>query len=218
MTEKWVVFRPSKSAGFPARISDGDVAFSPISARNDFAYDFRNQALHRDLHRVGIAHKHRAIGIGALHRLDHHVKLLLAIEFGEIVSFKDIEHLNQMNTTGRWRRRGNDVVAAILAAHDRALDRTIICEIVLANNAAGFDDGAGDLRGGAPLVKSAWAIFRNSTQSVGEIELSQPFAFAQRLGAVEKDRCRSRPAREPITAPGSESAVSSSTRNPFCAR
>ena len=42
-----------------------------------------------------------AVGIGALHRLDHQMQASrAAAELGEIVAFQDVEHLDQLHAAG----------------------------------------------------------------------------------------------------------------------
>ena len=62
-----------------------------------FRVGLRGQAIDRDLHKVGVTHEHGAIGIGALHSLDHVVQQFLAAKPGEIVTFKDIQHFDQVD-------------------------------------------------------------------------------------------------------------------------
>ncbi len=104
-----------------------------------------------------------------------------------------------MHAARRGRRHRDDVVAAVAAAHDRALDRLVILQIVRRHDAAGFFHRVGDPRGDRALVEGARAALGNRLQRVGEIELDQPVAGVQRLAAVlEQNARRRRPAPQPL--------------------
>ena len=82
----------------------------------------RHQGRDRRVDEGGIAEIVRAIGIGALHRLDHQMqrgrRALLHVR--QRKAFEDIERFQQHHAAGRRQRHRDDVVAAIGAAHRRA--------------------------------------------------------------------------------------------------
>ena len=150
------------------------------------------------MHFVGIAEKQRAVGISALHRLDQQMKLLRLIGMRQIVAFENVEHLDQFDAARGRRRHRDDVVAAIGAAHRRALDGAVTVEIVGRHYAAGGLHGGGDFVRDRPLVEGARALARDRLERVGEIALDQAVAGGHRTAVgLEEDFRRRRPARQP---------------------
>ena len=63
----------------------------------------RGQQRNRVRHPVRVAKKQCAIGISALHRLDHQMQRLRRVgarDAAEIIAFKNIEHLDQNDSAG----------------------------------------------------------------------------------------------------------------------
>ena len=157
----------------------------------------RDQPRHRDFHRVRIAEKKGAVGVGALHRLDDQEQRLRRGLVRQVVAFEDVEHFNKHDAAGRRRRHRDDVIAAIGAAHRRALDDAIGLEIVGGHDAAGGLHRSGDLLRNLAFVKCLRTVLRDGEQRVGKVGLYEPVARRERAAvAFEKNLRRRRPARQ----------------------
>ena len=156
----------------------------------------------RHFHEIRIAKENRAVGIGALHRLDQVVqRLRVAPDLAEIVALQNVEHLDQADAAGGGRRHGDDVVAAVCAAYHPALDGLVGGEIPRGHDAAGLLHSFGDLPRDAAAVESPWPACGDGAQCFGEITLDEPVAFIERFAVLEEDRGRGRPARQPLCSP-----------------
>ena len=94
---------------------------------NRFGIGFIGQRLPRYFDKIRVAKIFRAVGIGVflsfchdLHRVGAAKAVLLHIEV-----FQNIEDLYDMNTAGRWRWHGVNLIPAIIAAYRCAFDRFI---------------------------------------------------------------------------------------------
>ena len=98
----------------------------------------------------------------------------------QIVAFQNIEHLDQHDAAGRRRRHRDDVIAAISAAHRRALDGAIIFEIVGGHDAAGSLHRRGDLLRDVAVIECLRSALRDGRERGGEIGLHEAIAGRQR--------------------------------------
>ena len=117
----------------------------------------RGQLRHRHVHAIGIAKEPGAVGIRALHGLDHQEDLLRVRLAGEIVAFEDVEHFDQGNAAGGRRRHRNEIVAAVGAAHRRAFDGAIVFQILRGHHAARRLHGGRELLRDGAFVERAGA-------------------------------------------------------------
>ena len=92
-----------------------------------------------------------------------------------------------MHAAGGGRRHRDNVIAAIAAAHRRALDRAIGFQVVERHAAAGVAHRFHDAFGDRPFVEAARALPRNRFQRIGQIGLDQFVAGGQNGVALEKD-------------------------------
>ena len=153
----------------------------------------RRQPGDRDLDEVGIAEVARAIEVGAPHRLDLQVQrgcgqqaLRLQIE-----GLEDVEHLDERDAAGARRRHRDDVVAAVGAAHRRALLGLVGGEIVLRDEPAVRLHVVGDAVGNPSLVERVGAAVADRAQRLRQVGQDQPVAcrpFAAARLAVGRDR------------------------------
>ncbi len=150
------------------------------------------------MHFIGIAEKQRAVGIGAFHRFDQIMQLLRLVGMREVVAFENVEHLDQLDAARRRRRHRDDVIAAIGAAHRRALDGAVVSQIVGGHHAARGLHGRGDFVRDRPLVEGARALARDRLERLREIALDQTVAGRHRAAVGFEENLRRRgPARQP---------------------
>ena len=91
-----MVLRPSAATVPPAMDLDRRRGARGIDGGAPFVgVALRDQALDRHLHHIGIAEKPGAIGVGALHRLDHQEQRLRLGFVRQIVALEDVEHLDE---------------------------------------------------------------------------------------------------------------------------
>ena len=167
---------------------------------------FRDQPLDRRLHAHGVAEEGGAVGIGELHRLDHQVQPARVVAGEVAVAFEDVENLDQDHAAGGGRRHRHDVVAAIAAAHRRALDRPVVLEVLARHHAAGRAHRRGDPAGDLALVERSRAAARDRRQRLGEVALHQRRAGGEQLPVgTEENLGARRPALQaaPLTAAAS---------------
>ena len=83
----------------------------------------REHLLHGHGGEVGVAEVVGAVHVGAAEGFGDEVDLLrrAVAHLAEVVAGEDVEDLQQHDAAGRWRRRGDDVVAAIAAGERLAV-------------------------------------------------------------------------------------------------
>ena len=132
----------------------------------------------------------RAVGIGALHRLDHQMqrsRRCSARSLRKRIAFQNVEHLDQKRAAGGRRRHRDDVIAAI-AARAPALRsmRAIVLEIVDASYAAGGAHRGRDLFGDRASIEGARPVPRDRFERGGEIGLHEHVARRERRPSFRK--------------------------------
>ena len=158
------------------------------------------QDLHRRVDEIGVAEIAGAVGIGALHRLDHDMQRgrRALLHVGHRKAFEDVQRFQQHRAARRRQRHRDDVVAAIIAAHRRAEQRLIRFQIVRRHDAAGIADRLRQFFGDRSFIEAARALFGDRGQRGGQIRLDQPVAVTQRRAIGTGERfCGIRPARHP---------------------
>ena len=158
------------------------------------------QELRRRIDEGGIAEIAGAVGIGALHRLDHDMQRgrRALLHVGHRKAFEDVQRFQQHRAAGRRQRHRDDVVAAIIAAHRRAEQRLVGFQIVRRHDAAGIADRLRQFFRDRSFIESARSLFGDRRQRRRQIGLDQPVAIAQRRAVGTRERFgRIRPARHP---------------------
>lgn len=123
-----------------------------------------------------------------MHRLGRAVA-----EIGERISFENVEDFADDHAAGRWRRRGDDLIAAVIAADRFEFADLIALEILLCENAAlvraRLDDGICD----RTPIEGVRAFLRNAGKRRRKVRLNQPVADCEGLSiGLQEDRCGGR--------------------------
>ena len=152
------------------------------------------QAVERVLDEVRVAEVAVAVDVGVAHRLDLIVHRLRRAEARvlERIALEDVEDLADDHAARARRRRGDDVIAAVVAFDRRELARRVLVEVGLRDEAlagaARGDDGARD----RALVEAVGARLARS----GAASPARSFCTSRSPGAVrlaarlEEDRAR----------------------------
>src|SRR5437868_12683793 len=142
---------------------------------------------HRNLREVGIAHEFRSIEEGAAEGLSGQVNgLCRAIaQLGEIVTFQDVENLNQSDAPRGWRGSADDVIAAIASTDRFALFDLVGGKIGGGNQASALMDCCGQLAGYFSVIKII-GIPDNLFQGLGQSAFPKNLArFGVAAAALE---------------------------------
>jgi hypothetical protein len=94
----------------------------------------------------------------------------------QIITFQDIEHLDQMHAAGGGRRHRHDLITAIAAAQRRAQHRAVVLQVIERHHATGGAQGGDELLRRGAFVKGARAFACDRFQGGGEIGLHQAVA------------------------------------------
>ena len=147
------------------------------------------QVIERVLHEVRIAEIAVAVDVGVAHGFDlvvHGLRRVVA-QLLERIAFQDVEDLADDHAARARRRRGDDVVAAVVAFDRCQLARLVLVEVRLRDQAfaglARCHDGAAD----PALVEAVGAPLADLAQRLGEVILHQLLAHLVRLAVVEED-------------------------------
>ena len=119
-----------------------------------------------------------AIAEVAAHRLGHEMQGLGAesVVLLEVEDFEDVEHFDEADAAGAWRRRGEDVVAEVAAVDGRSGDGLVAGQVFFGDQAAaGFHVG-GDPFSNRAGVEGVRPLFGNDAQCSCEIGLNQAIA------------------------------------------
>ena len=127
---------------------------------------------------VGIAHEVGAIIEGAAKGFGFEVNGLggAVAGFREVEAFEDIEDFDERDSSGRWRRRADDVVAAIGAANRLALFDFVGGEVCGGDKASAFMNGRSQFAGHGSVVEGV-GIFGEAFEGAGEFRLLENFAW-----------------------------------------
>ena len=162
--------------------------------RRFFRVLVRQQSLDRHIDELRIAEPAEPIAPGDAQRFDHRLKLrgaalwhLMPVERSE--RGKDLQH---GKAAGR-ERRGRDRVAAILALVRRLLDRVVVVEIFLGDDAAVLLELLGDLASDlATIERLDRATLGQRLQQVGQLRIAKRVALLQQLAVRHEQFDRSR--------------------------
>ncbi|MCY1241417.1 hypothetical protein D9M72_543150 [compost metagenome] len=135
------------------------------------------------------------------HRLDHRVNRVRGAiaHVGKRIAFEHVEDFTDDHATGRRRRRGDDVIAAIIALDRLQFAHRIALEVRLGEHAALLRARLDDLIGDRALVEGVRAFFGNARKRCGKVRLDEFFAGRKGLAVgLQEDRGRGRIFRQPF--------------------
>ena len=98
---------------------------------------------------------------------------------GKVEALQDIEHFDQLDAAGRWRRHRDNVVAAISAAHRHTLDRAVALQIVDGHDATRGLHGGGNFFRDRTDIERVRSVLGDGLESIGQIALHQAVAKAR---------------------------------------
>ncbi len=151
--------------------------------------DGRDQLLHWNGGEVGIAEVVGAVHVGAPEGFGDEVGLLrrAIAHFSEVVAGEDVEDLEQDRAAGRWRRRGEDRVAAIGADERIAVFFYFVGgEIGGGDQSPALLDGGGKFGGQGAFVERG-GIGGDALERGGELWLREAVAgFVEVAVALEE--------------------------------
>src|SRR5438045_4184942 len=117
--------------------------------------------------------------VTGLRRAEAEVLLRIALE--------DVEDLAHDRASGAGRRRGHDVIAAIVALDRREFARVVLLEILLGDDALARLARGGDRTRDRTLVEAIAAFLRDRPQRFREVLLHEPGSRRERLALVLED-------------------------------
>ena len=140
---------------------------------------------------VGVAQVVGAVLVGAAEGFGDERNLLRRTirQEGELVAGEDVENLNQHDSAGRGRRRGNDLIAAIAAGERCAVLHFVSREVGGGEQSAALLDGGGKLGRHRTFVE-ARGIGGDALQGAGELRLREAVAGPQIIAIALEDAAR----------------------------
>ena len=99
----------------------------------------------------------------------------------------DVEDLADRRPAGAGRRRRDDVIAAVAAAHRLALDHLIAPEILQGEDPAIGLAGRNDGLGNRPAIEGIGPVPGDELQGFCQLRLDQPVAGREGLALLQKD-------------------------------
>ena len=105
------------------------------------------------------------------------VRLVL---MGKVEALQDIEHFDQLDAAGRWRRHRDNVIAPISAAHRHTLDRAVALQIVDGHDATRGLYGGGNFFRDRTEIERVWSVLGDELESICQIALHQAVTKAER--------------------------------------
>lgn len=94
----------------------------------------------------------------------------------KVIALKDVEHLDHVDTTRRWRRHGGDGVTPEGAGYRRALDNLVSREVLKGDQAAILCHVRGKFLGHAACVKCLAIGSSDFLQAPGQVFLIDALA------------------------------------------
>ncbi len=140
---------------------------------------------------IGVAEVVRTIHVGSAEGFGDDVDLggaAVGTQFREIVAGEDVEDFDEDDAAGGWRGRGDDVVAAIVAADGVALFYLVGGEVFGGDEASAGLFCIGDLMGHSSVVELV-GVFGDAGESGGEFGLLEGVAFFVEIAVALEDVC-----------------------------
>ena len=136
---------------------------------------FRDKTLHRHRDEIRIAQIFAAVGIGEFRGFGEKMERFSRIMTSrlEVEAFEQVENLDQMHASRRWRRHRDDFMATVLAFDNLPLNGAVGFEISGSPSSARFIDGRHHFLGDWAFIEDAGSAIGDSIQRIGQILLFQ---------------------------------------------